>query len=306
MLYKYHFLFLTVFYSIFSFSSVNDSINVFGNFVNKNEFLTGKLCQFGSDNKVLVIFPIKEDRFSFSLPPSTDPGVYRLYFISGTKNLFFDIIIDGYEKNISFDISFNGFNVFPTFHSSIENQDWYGYIEKSKKITGRLDILFNYLSNFHEVKNETDEVISRIYQKERKLYYKLFDAFVSTNEKRWCGLLVKNRPFYYSDVDKPTERDYIRRNFFWEGIDTNNLKLLNTPLYKELIHLYFDKYYLNSVETYTPTLKEYQLKKGIDDVVNRFSTIRETKIFIKDFLINYFKDLERLDLIEYLDFNGNK
>lgn len=301
MRFRFYFLLLLLFFSKLSFAVANDSINVCGKFIRKNEFLTGRVCQFGIDKHCIANFQIKDDKFSFSLPSSTVPGVYRLHFDSLSEKPYVDIIIDGIEKSIVFDISIYGFNVFPIFHNSDENQNWYGYLEKSKKMIERLDVLFNYLSAFHLEKYSTDRAVTRVYQKERKQYYNLFDEFVKTNEKRWCGLLVKNRPYYYSDLyNEPKERDFIRLNFYWEGIDTNNLKLINTPLYEELVDLYLEKY-LNPIESYNNAHKEYKLKKGLEVLIEKFSKEVELKQFIQDHLKEFFKRLGRQELVYFIE-----
>jgi hypothetical protein len=99
---------------------------------------------------------------------------------------------------------------------------------------------------------------------------------------------------------KPLERDYIRRRFFWEGIETNNLKLINTPLYGELIELYFDSYFINPIETYTTAQKEFLLKQEIDILIDKFSSYDVSKDFIRSYLKGYFKSIEKQDLIDYV------
>ena len=113
--------------------------------------------------------------------------------------------------------------------------------------------------------------------------------------------MVKNRPYYYSNLRKePVERDYIRRMFFWEGIDTSNPKLINTPLYGELIDLYFDMYFINSKEKYTSAQKEYLVKKEIDVLIEKFSKNLVSKAFIRNYLKAYFKRLKNQNLIDYV------
>lgn len=301
MRYKFYFLLLLVFFSKLSFAVVNDSIQVSGKLINNNDFLIGRVCQFGIDKKSIANFQIKDNKFLFSLPSSIEPGVYRLYFDLAAEKTFLDIIVDGIEKKIVFDVKVNGYTVFPVFHSSLENQNWYDYLDRSKELIMRLDVLFQYLSNFHYDGYSSDRSVSRVYQKLRKQYYKLYNEFTKVNEKNWCGLLVKNRPYYYSDLDnKPIERDFIRLNFYWEGIDTNNLKLINTPLYGELVNLYLEKY-LNPIESYNNAQKEYKLKKGLEVLIDNFSKEVELKQFIQNHLKEFFNRLGRHDLVYFIE-----
>ena len=283
------------------YTCVQDSIRVQANIVKGKEFSSiGSLEQFAFKRFKSKI-KINRGKIAFALPSSVEPGVYRLHLDTLNTKPYIDIIIDGKEPYIIFDIDVFGFEVYPVFYKSIENLKWYMYLDKSKKMINRLDMLFNYLTIFHSKSDTTDRSIINVYQNERVKYYSLFNEFVKENHDRWCGLLVKNRPYYYSDLNKkPIERDFIRKNFFWEGIDTNDYRLINTPLYEELIYLYFEKYYLKPIETYSATQGDFNLKKGIDVALDKFSNNRETKIFIQNFLKLYFECLKRQDLVNYI------
>jgi hypothetical protein len=278
-----------------------DSIHIQGHLLKQNKLTQGSLEQFGTDKKTVLQFKIQNGAFSFSLPNSIPAGVYRLYFDTINEKPYLDLIVDGIETDIVFDCSIYGFVVVPVFHKSVENQKWYTYIEQSKKKIERLDLLFNYLSMYHSKDVGVDCSVMRIYQKERGAYYNLFDGFVRANKDKWCGLLVKNKPYYYSNLNKkPIVRDFIRKNFFWEGIDTNHLELLKTPLYEDLIGLYFNTYYLNPIENYTIEQKIFYLKKGIDVVIEKFSKNVTVKEFVRRYLKEYFKKINHQEGIDYV------
>lgn len=294
--------FSLIFFSKLLFAGVNDSITIHFKLINNNKFFTGTVFQYGIEKKNILEFEIKDNAFSFSLPPSTVPGVYQLQFDSAQEKKHVDIIVNGTEKSIVFDVNIYGTYVEPVFAVSIENINWYSYLQKSKKSIERLNGLFGYLSNFHTKSNRVDRSVMQIYQNERDKYYKLFNDFVKINSNSWCGLMVLNKPYYFSNLRKPpVARDFIRKNYYWEGIDTNNSKLINTPIYKELIDLYFDKYYLNPIETYTSTQKEYNLKKGIDIVIEKFSYSSYSREFVTSYLKDFFKRLEMHDMISYVN-----
>lgn len=297
----YIFLIAGLFCSKVAYSKTNDSITIQGTLLNNRGFLLGTVQQFGAKKHKIKEFKIKEGFFSFSLPSSIEPGVYRLQFDGTNKKPYVDLIVDGIEDSIVFNVSIYGLESHPVFQVSEENQNWYAYLEKAKIKVGRLNELFNYLSMYHKEESGVDRSVIRIYQKERKQYYALFDDFIKVNSKSWSGLLVQNIPHYFSNLKKePVERDFIRRNFFWEGIDTNNYKLINTPVYSELIDLYLDKYYLNQRENYNTALKEYHFKKGIDILIEKFSNNPSTEKFIRAFLEDFFINLKRQDLVDYV------
>lgn len=300
---KYSFIFLisVLLFPKSGIAIAQDSIRVHVNLLRDKTHLAGWLEQFGAEKSKVLEFKIQEGRVAFALPVSIVPGIYRLHLDLINKKPFVDIIIDGKESNITCDIKTYGFEVYPVFHESVENKNWYSYLDKSKMKIERLAILFNYLSMFHLNGYKTDRSITRIYQKERKRYYDLFEGFVEANKNKWCGLLVKNRPSYFSDLDKkPIARDFIRKNFYWEDIDTNNSDLIHTPLYEELINAYLIKYYVNPIETYSAEEKEYNLKKAIDILLDKFSNNDSTKKFIQSYLKEYFEGLKMQDFVNYV------
>lgn|GEM_PF-4791199 len=282
----------------------NDSIKIQGKFLKGNQFFNGSLWQFGVKKTEIVKFEIKNGVFSFSLSPSIDPGVYRLQFDESNEKPYVDLIVDGIEKNIVFEIYLYNIEIFPVFQESIQNRRWYTYLKNTNNGVRRLGGLFNYLTDFHDTL--IDRLVIKTYSLERDKYYVEFSKFIHDNKNSWCGLLVKNRPYYFSNLKKaPVPRDFIRKNFFWEDIDTNNPNLINSPLYVELINIYLDKFYINPVENYTDTLKEYNLKKGIDVLLEKFSKNTFTKKFITEYLQEYFDKSNKHEMAVYVNSKAN-
>jgi hypothetical protein len=256
--------------------------------VTNKVFVEGWLEQFNTVNPIVLQCKVKEKQIVFALPYSITPGVYRLHLDRTNQKPYVDLIIDGIESKIVFEIQLYGVDAMPVFQESIENTKWYDYIKKATQYVDRLNGLFNYLSVFHD--QSIDRVVQQIYNRHRDKYYSLFSKFCTKNNTSWACLLVKNRPYYFSDLrNKPVERDFIRRNFFWEDIDTNNFKLINTPLYNELIKQYFETYFINSKESYTSVQKEYLINKEKDFLLEKFSNNLATKVFIKNYINDYFK-----------------
>lgn len=197
MRFRFIFSFSLIFFSKLLFAGVNDSIKVYCKIINNNKFFTGTVFHYGIEKKNILEFKIKDNVFSFLLPPSTVPGVYQLQFDSSQEKKHIDIIVSGKEKSIVFDVNMYGSYVEPVFAVSNENKNWYGYLQKSKKSIERLNGLFDYLSNFHTKSNKIDRSVMRIYQNERDKYYKLFNDFVKINSNSWCGLMVLNKPYYF-------------------------------------------------------------------------------------------------------------
>lgn len=120
-----------------------------------------------------------------------------------------------------------------------------------------------------------------------------------------AGLLVANTPYYFSDLSaKPLVRDFIRLDFYWEDIDTSNLELINTPLYGEHIETYLKKVIKKS-DKENEVVKDYELKKAIDVVIEKFSKTIITKRFAIEYLKVFFRKSVRKDsILNYVDQKG--
>lgn len=279
---------------------VNDSIRIQGKILNEKKLISGSFCRFAFDKNEILKFEIKNGLFTFLLPSNIEPGVYRLHLSESKVIFFIDLIVDGKEKNIIFDINLYVFESIAVFKESIQNFKWHNYLNSTIKRIKRLDALFNYLSTFHD--KSIDRLVVKTYNKERDKYYDSFNKFINNNKNNWCGLMVRNRPYYFSNLrKKPILRDFIRKNHFWDDVDSNNPSLINSPLYGDLIDIYLDKYYIHPIETYTDTQKDYNFKKAIDILIEKFSNNLLTKKFIFEYLLNYFNNLDMNEMVEYIN-----
>ncbi|WP_310594486.1 hypothetical protein [Flavobacterium sp.] len=174
---------------------------------------------------------------------------------------------------------------YPDFIVSVENKKWYDYLKNVNPRVEQLNSLFNYLANFSN--QAAGKKIIKIYQKERRKYYVLFSEFIRVNDTTWPGLMVVNTPYYFSDLKKkPVIRDFIRLNFYWEGIDTSNPQLINTPVFCEHIERYLNRI-IERVNKHNSGFKEYEIKKAIDTVIERFSGTDITKRYAIECLKEY-------------------
>jgi hypothetical protein len=277
---KYLFMFLVVLNCHFKALSItNDSIKVSGKYSNRTEIKNVTLYSYNSHYSI-VTKKIINGEFTLFLSDKIEPGVYRLEF---DKTFKVDIIIDSIEKEIEMYIDTGDSFFNPIFTKSLENMGWYKYLSKSNLEVLKLEKMFSFLSSYP--KDRTNVLITRKYNRLRKKYYKCFLNFVKDNQNSWAGCLVQNQPFYFSNLTKPPIiRDYIRRDFYWEGIDTANPKLINSPLYYKQIDTYFQ--YINSTShhTFSKTEKEYELKKSIDTVLTKFSNNEKTYQFAEKYI----------------------
>jgi hypothetical protein len=280
------------------YPSEKDSIVVKGKFVFNKSVTSIALCAYTND-KPIKEESVVEQKFEFVVPATIEPGVYYLKYVNGRESNI-DVIISGKEKIIELELVPGNYKNYPKVIESFENSLWYNYLKGSQPKIERLQSLFQHFSNFQE--QIFNKQIVNVYQKERRNYYKNWERFISDNKNSLTGKLVMNEPYYFSDLSKdPIKRDFLRRDYFWEGIDTNNPDLINGPLYRRLILSYFEYVENNSIHhPFTNEEKIYEYKKSIVVVLNKFSKNFKTK----EFAIKYLMQLDAIntntELINYV------
>ncbi len=290
-------------YGFFSFASygfvMQDSIIIKGSFL--GDFKTTKVSLYAYNKKQPIIEKnVYGKNFLISLPDNIAPGVYSLRYLNEESSLT-EIIIDNNEKLISYELKKGNFfyHPLPVFKESKINQKWIEYIKETQARVGRLNSLFSFFTEFQA---QLDNKILRYYQKERRQYYKIFSKFIKDNSSNWAGLIVANMPYYFSDLrKKPVIRDFLRHDYYWEGIDTNNPKLINTSLYIEHINNYLSYVYDTSKHhpfSEDEIQKEY--KKSADVVMEKFSKNDATKQFAFNYLLDFFALKSNKELLDYV------
>jgi hypothetical protein len=89
--------------------------------------------------------------------------------------------------------------------------------------------------------------------------------------------MVTNQPYYFSGPKiVPTLRDFVQRGHYWEGINTNDPKLINSPLYPTLIDKYLD---FDKVKDYNALELEDYFNRSATVIMEKFSHNKETESF---------------------------
>lgn len=287
----------------FTFASygfvVQDSIIIKGSF--NEDFKTTKVSLFAHNKKQPIIEKqVSGNNYLISLPDNIAPGVYSIHYLNEESSVT-EIIIDNNEKLISYELKKGNFfyHPLPVFMESKINQKWIEYIKETQVRVDRLNSLVNF---FMEFPTQLDNKILNYYQKERRQYYKIFSKFIKDNSSNWAGLIVANTPYYFSDLrKKPVIRDFLRHEYFWVDIDTNNPKLINTPLYINHINNYLN--YVDDVTyhyPYTHEEKQKELIKHIDVILDKFSKNAQTKKFAYEYLLQVFTIKNNKELVDYI------
>lgn len=283
-------------------SFAQDSIVIQGELKNNSRFAKVVLNKFGIGSFPIAAFPIQNNKFRITAPADIEPGVYRFQY-SQTSNEYVDVIINGVEKNIAFilDVLDEAEKRKPIFNQSQENQNWYSYQNQSQLQLQKIASLQEALAGYP---NSTDKIVTQI-EKAIKLeqanYKKQEVLFIKSKVNTWAANLVQNKPVYFPNPkDDWRIHDVYRFNYYWNKIDTNNPKLINSPLYTEHILNYL-KYYMNPEMHFEEEEMNLGFKKSVDTIMNRFSGNEKTKEFALKYLQLGFKEIGNEKVLQYLD-----
>ena len=292
--------FYLVLFNFYSFAQ--DSIVIRGELLNNSRFAKVVVSKFGIGSFPIAAVPIKDNKFLITAPNDLEPGVYRFQYSQST-NEYLDVIINGKEKTIDFNL--NILNDVekrkPFFTQSVENQNWYGYQNQSNLQRQKIEALRQALALYP---NSTDKIVAQIQeaiQIEQTNYKKNEYTFIKKNTNTWAARMVQNNPVYFTNPrDDWRLQDFEIRNNFWKGIETNDPKLINTPLYTERILNYL-KYYMNPDMHFKEDEMNAGFKKSVDTIMQKFGNNEETKKFALKYLQLGFKELGNEKVLQYID-----
>ena len=286
---------------VFFQSQAQDSIVIKGELKNNSRFAKLVVSKFGVGSFPIAAVPIQEDKFSLSAPMDIEPGIYRFQY-SQTSNDYVDLIINGKEKEIEFSIDLLSIeNKSPQFTKSIENKIWYDYLAQSQKQLQKIELLNQFLGAYPSV---TDKIVvqgSQALAVEKENYVKQKNLFLNQNADSWAALLVKNRPYYFTNAKEDWRiQNFEKQQHFWDQITTTNPRLINTPLYTELILDYLT-YYMNPEMNFSEEEMNEGFIKSVDTIMAKFSGNKETEKFALKYLQLGFKEIDNEDVLQYID-----
>jgi thiol-disulfide isomerase/thioredoxin len=286
---------------VFFQSQAQDSILIKGEFKNNSRFAKMVVSKFGVGSFPIAAVPIQEDKFSLSAPMDIEPGIYRFQY-SQTSNDYVDLIINGKEKEIEFSIDLLSIeNKSPQFTKSIENIIWYGYLAQSQKQLQKIELLSKFLGSYPSVTDKIVEQVSQALSIEKVNYVKQKNLFLNQNATTWAALIIKNKPYYFNNSKEDWRIQNLEKlTYYWDKINTTNPKLINTPLYTELILEYL-KYYMNPEMNFSEEEMNEGFKKSVDTIMVKFSGNKETEKFALKYLQLGFKEIDKSEVLQYID-----
>ena len=286
---------------VFIQSHAQDSIVIKGELKNNSRFAKMVVSKFGVGSFPIAAVPIQEGKFSLSAPMDIEPGIYRFQY-SQTSNEYVDIIINGKEKEIEFSVDLLSIeNKSPQFTKSKENKIWYGYVAQSQKQLQKIELLNQFLGAYPSARDKIVVHGSQALALEKGNYLRQKNLFLSQNANSWAALLVKNRPYYFTNAKEDWRiQNFEKQQHFWDHINTTNPRLLNTPLYTELILDYL-KYYMNPEMKFSEAEMNEGFKKCVDTIMAKFSGNKETEKFALNYLQLGFKEIGKEEVLQYID-----
>jgi thiol-disulfide isomerase/thioredoxin len=293
-LFTFYFLFLT------SISFAQDSIRISGQLLHNTRFAKVVVSKFGVGSYPIAAVPIQEDKFSLSAPGNIEPGVYRFQY-SQTASEYVDVIINGKEKEIAFSIDLLSENKTPQFSKSVENQLWYNYQNQSQVQLQKIEMLNQFAAMYP---SGTDKIVAQAKQAlllEKENYTTQKNIFLKNNSTTWAALMEQHKSYYFTNPkDDWRIQNLQKHQHFWDDIRINNAQLINTPLYTELILNYL-KYYMNPEMPFEEDQMIEGFKKSVDTIMSKFSGNEETQKFALKYLQLGFKELDKEEVLQYLD-----
>ncbi len=299
----FHFVALFIFIMLNTSSIAQDSIVVKGRFVGNTKYAKVLMKKFGVGSFPVGGAAIRKDSFTISLPSNIETGVYRFEYAMSESGQYLDLIINGTEKEIVFSLKANDENAAPDIIASNENKLWYNYKAQTNEQLLKIDLLNQFIYAYPNSESAVVKAAMQEWEQEKALYLKNFNEFKEAMRGTWAYEMVVNRPFYFTNPkDDPRIQDYERREHFWDGFNTNNTKLLNTPLYTEHI-LNFLRYWMNPNMNFSAEEKTNGFKRSVDVMMRQFSGNEQIHEFTYKYLTLGFKEIGEEEVLQYLDEN---
>jgi len=257
------------------------------------------LEQYGLQPKVIVSSKVDQNMFQLTIPSHLTRGVYKLHYKTTQASSGFDLLVNN-KEDIEFimPLSSNQFTL-PQFSKSKQNTLWFTHQQEFSISSQKIAVLKQAWVQYPD---KTDAIVQHIetsiqtlitYQKNQLKGLKKLAPFV--------GLILANsqpQETFNSTVSEEQLDDYII-NQYWTGIQTNNVDLLNTPIFNNLIYKYIN-IHLKKYQNESKSIQNKALKTCIDQILKHF-TQKETHSFAVNYLSQGFKQLGNEDVLQYID-----
>lgn len=292
---------ILILFLISTISQAQDSIRISGHLKGNTTFAKVIVKKFGIGSFDISEVTIKDERFKISAPLNIEEGVYRFQYNQSSINGYVDIIVTGKENKIDFEMDVTKPDTTPVFNESEENKKWYNYIRDTRIEIQKIELLGQLIGKYPSKKDIIVSQLNQAFDKEKKKYKSNLREFITANRNTFAKQIVENKPYYFCNPnDTILNQDLNRRNNYWKGIDTNNPRLVNTPVYIEHILNYL-RYYMNPEMHFNETEIESGFKKSVDTIMSKFAKNQDTRKFALKYLQLGFKEIGQEKVLQYID-----
>ncbi len=257
------------------------------------------LLQYGLKSQTIATIQVTNNTFSLSIPKDATLGIYKFNYKAGQSQSGFDLIVNN-KEDIKFSIilSPTGF-IPPVFSKSEVNTQWLIEQNSAMAINKKIQVLQQAWIAYPDRK---DKIVPTLEKKILKLNGAQSDQINRLN-KTYPFVATVLRNIQPNRLINPSisvdKQDSLFIAQYWDHINTNDLSLLNTPIFNDLIFRYID-YYLQKDKQLPKHEKDARLKQCVDHILSSF-TQEDTKAFAINYLTMGFKQIGNEDVLQYID-----
>lgn len=296
-------LFFLLFFLVQSpYLHAQDSIVINARLANNSKYAVAVLEKFEIGSRVVYRAAIDKVRgtFNMTLPASVGTGIYRLRYSQNETEGYLDIVLNG-EQQIDFSIDVMADYKVPVFSKSEENIKWYRYRQLLGETIYKISKLASLLAEYPPDDTLVTLPMYRQYNNLVDSAIFLQRRYVAANPKYITARVEANLPLRFQKPDELYQlQAYKRWEQYWQGINTTDTMLLNTPLYTEHIINYM-RYWVDPLIAFGEEEKLDGFKKSVDTVMKYFSVNATMHEFAVQYLTRGFKELGNEDVVQYLD-----
>jgi thiol-disulfide isomerase/thioredoxin len=294
-------LFIILLLSCCCSATAQDSIRISGMLKGNTRFAKIVVKKFGVGAFDIAAVSIQKEKFSIGAPLNIEPGVYRFQYSQVNQGEYVDVIVSGKEKEISFTLDVSDTKREPVFTQSEENKNWYDWKQSSSIKMQKIALLHQLMAQYPDTTASVYRAVSRAATQQIKDFKSDYARFVRQHTGSWAGSMVANVPYYFTRPrDLRQLQDYYRKQSFWKGIDTSNPKLINSPLYTDLILSYL-RYYMNPEMEFSEAEMNEGFKNSVDTIMQKFGGNEQTRTFALKYMQLGFKEIANEKVLQYID-----
>lgn len=303
---KNYLLLLYVFLLWSSHTTAQDSTEVRLYLKYYNDLIDIKVQKFDHSGVQILKQLHINDTLKFNIPKQQ--GVYRLQMgkvESGNyvPSNYIDLIVNGIENRIVLSIDASQKKWLPNIIESNENKMWYLHKQQQQQRIEKIQAINNLVANYPN--SYADDALYQLatvqLQQTQEQYGQENATFCSQHPNTWAALVVKNTPFLTTNPkdDFRLQKFQIHDNF-WNTIDTQQEKLLQTPLYTDAILSYIG-YYMDPDFEFSETEMTAGFIKCCDVIMDKFKATDNLRRFALNYLTLGFKEIAQEKVVQHLD-----